>query len=103
MKLMWFHLMPDTKLSGDLKQMHPSVWVDCHSPLSGPKRACHLTYHDFMDELECRRFARRRFAKGRPIERRAGESDDGITHGRADAFSGADWPGARFSRNGREP
>jgi alkanesulfonate monooxygenase SsuD/methylene tetrahydromethanopterin reductase-like flavin-dependent oxidoreductase (luciferase family) len=51
MKFMWFHLMPYTELPDDLREKHPSVWVDIHSSLFDPRRAHHM-YNDFMDELE---------------------------------------------------
>ena len=35
MKLMWFHLMPYTRLPDDFRQRHNSVWVDIDRSLFG--------------------------------------------------------------------
>jgi alkanesulfonate monooxygenase SsuD/methylene tetrahydromethanopterin reductase-like flavin-dependent oxidoreductase (luciferase family) len=51
MKLMWFHLMPDTELPDDFKDKHPSVWIDIDPALFDPRRG-HQMYNDFIDELE---------------------------------------------------
>ncbi len=51
MKLMWFHLMPYTRLPDDFRQKHNSVWVDIDSGLFDPAFA-HRLYNEFMDELE---------------------------------------------------
>ena len=51
MKLLWFHLMPYTKLPEDFAQKHPSVWVDIDSRLFDP-RVAHELYNEFSDELE---------------------------------------------------
>ncbi len=51
MKLMWFHLMPDTELPDDFRDANPSVLVDIHSSLFDPKCAHHV-HNDLMDELE---------------------------------------------------
>jgi alkanesulfonate monooxygenase SsuD/methylene tetrahydromethanopterin reductase-like flavin-dependent oxidoreductase (luciferase family) len=51
MKLMWFHLMPYTRLPEDFRQRHNSVWVDIDSGLFDPAFA-HRLYNEFMDELE---------------------------------------------------
>jgi alkanesulfonate monooxygenase SsuD/methylene tetrahydromethanopterin reductase-like flavin-dependent oxidoreductase (luciferase family) len=51
MKLLWFHLMPYTRLPEDFAQQHASVWVDIDSRLFDPALA-HGMYNEFMDELE---------------------------------------------------
>jgi alkanesulfonate monooxygenase SsuD/methylene tetrahydromethanopterin reductase-like flavin-dependent oxidoreductase (luciferase family) len=51
MKLMWFHLMPYTRLPDDFRQRHNSVWVDIDRNLFDPAIA-HRLYNEFMDELE---------------------------------------------------
>jgi alkanesulfonate monooxygenase SsuD/methylene tetrahydromethanopterin reductase-like flavin-dependent oxidoreductase (luciferase family) len=51
MKLLWFHLMPYTRLPEDFASTHPSVWVDIDSRLFDPV-AAHGMYNEFMDELE---------------------------------------------------
>jgi alkanesulfonate monooxygenase SsuD/methylene tetrahydromethanopterin reductase-like flavin-dependent oxidoreductase (luciferase family) len=51
MKLLWFHLMPYTRLPDDFAHKHPSVWVDIDSRLFDPTVA-HGLYNEFMDELE---------------------------------------------------
>jgi alkanesulfonate monooxygenase SsuD/methylene tetrahydromethanopterin reductase-like flavin-dependent oxidoreductase (luciferase family) len=51
MKLLWFHLMPYTRLPEDFAARHPSVWVDIDSRLFDPA-AAHGMYNEFMDELE---------------------------------------------------
>jgi alkanesulfonate monooxygenase SsuD/methylene tetrahydromethanopterin reductase-like flavin-dependent oxidoreductase (luciferase family) len=51
MKLMWFHLMPYTKLPDDFRQRHNSVWVDIDRSLFDPAIG-HRLYNEFMDELE---------------------------------------------------
>ena len=51
MKLMWFHLMPYTKLPDDFRQRHNSVWVDIPRSLFDPALG-HRLYNEFMDELE---------------------------------------------------
>ena len=51
MKLLWFHLMPYTRLPDDFAEKHPSVWVDIDSRLFDPAFA-HELYNEFMDELE---------------------------------------------------
>jgi len=51
MKLLWFHLMPYTRLPEDFAERHPSVWVDIDSRLFDPALA-HGMYNEFMDELE---------------------------------------------------
>ena len=50
MKLLWFHLMPYTRLPEDFAEKHPSVWVDIDSRLFDPTVA-HELYHEFIDEL----------------------------------------------------
>ena len=39
MKLLWFHLMPYTRLPEDFARTHPSVWVDIDSRLFDPTAA----------------------------------------------------------------
>src|SRR5690348_7037429 len=51
MKLMWFHLMPYTKLPDNFRQQHNSVWVDIPRSLFDPEIG-HRLYNEFMDELE---------------------------------------------------
>ncbi len=51
MKLMWFHLMPYTKLPDNFRQRHNSVWVDIPRSLFDPEIG-HRLYNEFMDELE---------------------------------------------------
>jgi alkanesulfonate monooxygenase SsuD/methylene tetrahydromethanopterin reductase-like flavin-dependent oxidoreductase (luciferase family) len=51
MKLLWFHLMPYTRLPDDFAEKHPSVWVDIDSRLFDAT-AAHAMYNEFMDELE---------------------------------------------------
>jgi alkanesulfonate monooxygenase SsuD/methylene tetrahydromethanopterin reductase-like flavin-dependent oxidoreductase (luciferase family) len=51
MKLLWFHLMPYTRLPDDFTTEHESVWVDIDSRLFDPAFA-HELYNEFMDELE---------------------------------------------------
>jgi alkanesulfonate monooxygenase SsuD/methylene tetrahydromethanopterin reductase-like flavin-dependent oxidoreductase (luciferase family) len=51
MKLLWFHLMPYTRLPDDFTAQHDSVWVDIDSRLFDPAFA-HALYNEFMDELE---------------------------------------------------
>ncbi len=51
MKLMWFHLMPYTRLPEDFRERHNSVWVDIDRSLFDPAFA-HRLYNEFMDELE---------------------------------------------------
>ncbi|MFP8877216.1 MAG: flavin-dependent oxidoreductase, partial [Myxococcota bacterium] len=51
MKLLWFHLMPHTRLPEDFAEKHPSVWVDVDPGLLDPAFA-HELYNEFMDELE---------------------------------------------------
>lgn len=51
MKLLWFHLMPYTKLPVDFAEKHKSVWVDVERDLFDPVEA-HRMYNDFLDEME---------------------------------------------------
>jgi alkanesulfonate monooxygenase SsuD/methylene tetrahydromethanopterin reductase-like flavin-dependent oxidoreductase (luciferase family) len=51
MKVLWFHLMPYTRLPEDFREKHPSVWVDIDSRLFDPVEG-HRLYNEFMDELE---------------------------------------------------
>jgi len=51
MKLLWFHLMPHTRLPEDFAEKHSSVWVDIDPGLLDPAFA-HELYNEFMDELE---------------------------------------------------
>ena len=51
MKLLWFHLMPYTKLPDDFATKHSSVWVDVDRQLFDPV-AAHGMYNDFLDEME---------------------------------------------------
>jgi len=51
MKLLWFHLMPYTRLPEDFTEQHASVWVDIDPALFDPRFA-HTLYNEFMDELE---------------------------------------------------
>jgi len=51
MKLLWFHLMPYTRLPEDFAEKHASVWVDIDSRLFDPVVG-HVLYNEFMDELE---------------------------------------------------
>src|ERR1700757_2619435 len=51
MKLLWFHLMPYTRLPEDFRERHNSVWVDIDRRLFDPAVA-HRLYNEFMDELE---------------------------------------------------
>ena len=43
MKLLWFHLMPYTRLPDDFAERHDSVWVDIDSKLFEPALA-HAMY-----------------------------------------------------------
>jgi hypothetical protein len=51
MKILWFHLMPYTRLPEDFAQRHASVWVDI-DPALFDARFAHELYNEFMDELE---------------------------------------------------
>jgi alkanesulfonate monooxygenase SsuD/methylene tetrahydromethanopterin reductase-like flavin-dependent oxidoreductase (luciferase family) len=51
MKILWFHLMPYTRLPEDFARQHPSVWVDI-DPALFDARFAHELYNEFMDELE---------------------------------------------------
>jgi alkanesulfonate monooxygenase SsuD/methylene tetrahydromethanopterin reductase-like flavin-dependent oxidoreductase (luciferase family) len=51
MKILWFHLMPYTRLPEDFAQQHASVWVDI-DPALFDARFAHTLYNEFMDELE---------------------------------------------------
>jgi len=51
MKVLWFHLMPYTRLPEDFAQQHASVWVDI-DPALFDARFAHTLYNEFMDELE---------------------------------------------------
>lgn len=51
MKLLWFHLMPYTRLPDDFATKHPSVWIDVDRDLFDPVQA-HAMYNDFLDEME---------------------------------------------------
>ncbi len=51
MKVLWFHLMPYTRLPDDFAQQHASVWVDI-DPALFDARFAHELYNEFMDELE---------------------------------------------------
>ncbi len=51
MRVMWFHLMPYTKLPDHFRGKNPSVWVDIDPTLFNPVRA-HRMDNDFKDELE---------------------------------------------------
>ena len=51
MKILWFHLMPYTRLPEDFAQQHASVWVDI-DPALFDARFAHALYNEFMDELE---------------------------------------------------
>jgi len=51
MKLMFFHLMPYTKLPADFAEKHGSVWVDIDPKLFDASEAGGM-YNDFIDEFE---------------------------------------------------
>ena len=51
MKLMFFHLMPYTKLPDDFAEKYRSVWVDIDPELFDPRDAGGM-YNDFIGELE---------------------------------------------------
>jgi alkanesulfonate monooxygenase SsuD/methylene tetrahydromethanopterin reductase-like flavin-dependent oxidoreductase (luciferase family) len=51
MKLMFFHLMPYTKLPDDFAEKYRSVWVDVDPNLFDPVEAGGM-YNDFIGELE---------------------------------------------------